>query len=319
VRSQLMSDERSTRHRRNRQENVIKLKSVKPYIPRKVLPIVRSAYRRSAAILTPMTTLLENVYYFLADTTDALTGRRDALVPPRRKIFVGAGDFRRIGEEFLRFFIELGRLKPNEKVLDVGCGIGRMAIPLTRYLNEDGEYEGFDVAPEGIKWCRAKITPRHPNFRFHLADIYNEWYNPGGKFEAADYKFSYEDESFDFVFLTSVFTHLLPRDMENYLSEIARVLKKDGGRCLITFFLLNPESLSLISAGRSTLDFRYRHETYRTVDENVPELAIAYDEQFVKDLYKKYGLCLVEIQRGAWCGREDFLTYQDVVVAEKSR
>ncbi len=58
-----------------------------------------------------------------------------------------------------------------------------------------------------------------------------------------------------FVLLTSVFTHMLPQDMDNYLSEVARVLKPDG-RCLITYFLLNPESLALIDAEESSFNFQ---------------------------------------------------------------
>ena len=38
---------------------------------------------------------------------------------------------------------------------------------------------------------------------------------------------------------------MLSADMENYLKQIARVLKP-GGRCLITYFLLNPESAKLM-------------------------------------------------------------------------
>lgn len=51
-----------------------------------------------------------------------------------------------------------------------------------------------------------------------------------------------ERSSFDFVFLTSVFTHLLPEDMNNYFSEVVRVLTH-ARRCLITYFLLTFESL----------------------------------------------------------------------------
>ena len=49
------------------------------------------------------------------------------------------------------------------------------------------------------------------------------------------------DNSFDLVFLTSVFTHMFAGDVENYLSEISRVLKP-GGKCLITWFLLDEVS-----------------------------------------------------------------------------
>ncbi len=176
----------------------------------------------------PIKSIMQKIYYFPADTIDSLLGRRDELTPPKGINFAGAGDFKEIGGEFLQYFIELGELKPNGKVLDVGCGIGRMAVPLTNYLTDGGTYEGFDIVADGINWCRKEISPKYPNFHFQSADIYNKEYNPKGKYKASEYKFPYGDESFDFVFLTSVFTHTLPNDMENYFSEIARVLKRGG-------------------------------------------------------------------------------------------
>lgn len=241
----------------------------------------------------------------------------DELIPPEELIFVGSGDFKSIGEEFLRHFTELGNLKPNETVLDVGCGIGRMAVPLTSYLNQDGGYEGFDIVDVGIDWCKGAITSKYPNFSFQLADIYNKNYNRSGKYKAAKYRFPYENETFDFVFLTSVFTHMLPKDMENYLAEIARVLKK-GGRCLITFFLLNEESLHLSSIGKSTLDFKYSLGSARIADKKIPEAAVAYYESSVLTLFEKYGLEIKQpTHYGIWCGRISHLSYQDIIIAFK--
>ena len=82
---------------------------------------------------------LKKVYYFPIDAIDRLKGR-DSMIPPRSMIFIGAGDFVKIGEEFKNHFINLAGLQPNNRVLDVGCGIGRMAIPLTGYLTPGGEY-----------------------------------------------------------------------------------------------------------------------------------------------------------------------------------
>lgn len=260
--------------------------------------------------------ILKRIYYFPSDIMYRFRGR-DSMVPPKSMIFVGDGDFEKIGQEFKRYFIELANLQPNNRVLDVGCGIGRMAIPLTDYLSPEGEYWGFDIVIKGIEWCQSRISPKFSNFHFQHSDIYNRHYNPHGKVRAQDFKFSYDDEFFDFVFLTSVFTHMLPSDLENYLSEISRVLKT-GSKCLITLFVLNEESENLVHLGRSTLDFRHKIEGCLTANKKDPEAAIAYNEESVKRFFEKYGLKIIQpIHYGSWCKRDNFLSYQDIIVATK--
>ncbi|RLA90379.1 MAG: class I SAM-dependent methyltransferase [Deltaproteobacteria bacterium] len=180
-----------------------------------------------------------------------------------------------------------------------------------------GSYEGFDIIPDEINWCKENISTKYPNFHFQLADIFNKNYNPKGKLNANGYKFPYEDESFDFVFLTSVFTHMLPKDVDHYLSEIARVIKRNK-KCLLTFFLLNKESYKLINIKKSSLNFKYEFGNYKTIDPNIPEIAISYDESFIIDLIKKNGLKIIKpIYYGSWCGREDFLSFQDIIIVSK--
>ena len=255
---------------------------------------------------------------WLLDTADVLLGRRDNLIPPRRLVFIGSGDFQKIGNEFVEHFKRLAGLEAHHRVLDVGCGIGRMAIPLTKYLSATGSYEGFDIVPQGIEWCLKQISPRFPNFNFRLADIRNTEYNPDGVVTADIYRFPYADGSFDFVFATSVFTHMLPREVKNYLSEIARVLRP-GGRCLITWFLLNPESRELIDKGRSDLDFRYPVDGCLTINTRIPEEAIAYAEDYALELYAQQLTLDRPVRYGSWSGRSDYLSYQDLCIAQKSR
>ena len=123
-------------------------------------------------IRKPLASTARTVLDLLGDACDRVTGRRDALTPPRRLQFVGGGDFRAVGQHFLHLFREVGDLRPDERVLDVGCGVGRIAAALTGYLSTKARYEGFDVVPEAIRWCQRAITSRHPNFRFQLADRY---------------------------------------------------------------------------------------------------------------------------------------------------
>lgn len=263
-------------------------------------------------------TILRPVYWFALDILELLTGKRDPLTPPHKLRFVGAGDFQEVGKEFFRYFVDLCELKPDARVLDVGCGIGRMAVPLTRFFTS-GSYEGFDIVPKGIDWCTGKITRKYPNFRFQLADVHNKMYNPGGRFSASEYRFPYPDDAFDFIFLTSVFTHMLPADMENYVSEIARVLKP-GAKALITHFLINGESRDLIDRNQSMFRLRDTGKGYWTRSEEDAEQAIGYDEGPVKLLYKKHHLSIIEpIHHGSWCGRKDYLSFQDIVTVRKRK
>jgi SAM-dependent methyltransferase len=232
-------------------------------------------------------------------------------------VATGYGTFRQAGEEHLQRFIKEGGLKPADKVLDVGCDLGRMAAPLTRYLDENSHYEGFDISRRDIKWCQKQISTRYPNFHFQVADIYNKRYNPRGRHKASGYRFPYEDDSFDFVIVSAIFPHMLPPGMENYFSEIARVLKKDG-KCFITFRLLNTESSKLVKEKKADVNFCYEFKDYWTVDKRSLHHDIAYDEQFIRGLYKKYGLDIKEpIRYGWWCGRRDFLSHLDIIVASK--
>jgi SAM-dependent methyltransferase len=209
-------------------------------------------------------------------------------------------------------------LAPNERVLDAGCGVGRIAVPLTGYMSSEGSYEGFDIEPQAITWCRENITPSYPNFQFQVADIYNKRYNPGGTQQPYEYRFPYPDDSFDFAFLASVFTHLLPDAVDNYLSEISRVLRS-GGRCAISYFLLNEHSIGRIEAGKiSKQTFSHNYSTYRLQNDKVPEAAIAHDENNIRSMYEKHGLRVMEpVKYGSWAGGEG-PGRQDVIWAVKN-
>ena len=84
---------------------------------------------------------------------------------------------------------------------------------------------------KSIAWCQQKITAKHPNFRFQVTNIYNPCQSGKGRQKAHEYRFRYEDKSFDGVFLASVFAHFVPKEMTRYVFEISHVRKK-GSRCI---------------------------------------------------------------------------------------
>jgi SAM-dependent methyltransferase len=241
-------------------------------------------------------------------------------MPPEHMIpGVGGGGVKRfveIGEEFLGLFKRVGALEPTDDVLDVGCGCGRMAIVLGDYLDPTTRYEGFDVVREYVDWCADNITSQRPNFKFQHVDIFNKNYNPTGTLQGDTFRFPYDDDSFDFAFLTSVFTHMLPADVAHYLEELHRVMRP-GQRVFATYFVLTPEVHQLNDSGKSQIKMLPTDDGYWTSHYEIPEAAVAYEEADLNALHKAHGFESDGFHFGSWSGRDKFLSYQDIVVLRK--
>jgi hypothetical protein len=81
----------------------------------------------------------------------------ELLPPPELQDRAGVSGptvFKATGNEFLVYLVDLCGLQPGDAVLDVGCGSGRKALPLTGCLNREGRYAGFDVAREARRGTR---------------------------------------------------------------------------------------------------------------------------------------------------------------------
>lgn len=228
------------------------------------------------------------------------------------------GSFLVAATDYLGYLIQLAGMKRDSHVLDPGCGLGRMAFMLAHYLGPNARYEGFDIMEDLVRWAQREITSRAPQFRFEHANIYNKGYNDGGTIKASEFQFPYRDESFDVVFLTSVFTHMLAGDLRHYLDEIHRVLKP-GGRCLATSFLMNDESRVLIGEGRSSQALVHPVEEAFTVNPEIPEWAVGFDEDLLLGWIAERRFTLAGKYYGGWCGRGRFTDYQDILVLEKSK
>jgi ubiquinone/menaquinone biosynthesis C-methylase UbiE len=123
----------------------------------------------------------------------------------------------------------------DSRILDIGCGSGRLAIGLVRRL-PDVEYHGLDVLHRHIHWCSRWISTAHLSYRFSHLDAYSERYNLSGKRIDATFRLPFPGDYFHIVYLYAVFTNMTSEDVGIYLQEIRRVAMP-GGRIFISAFV----------------------------------------------------------------------------------
>lgn len=272
----------------------------------KVIKLLRAGRNLALLALSPL------------DYFSRLLNDKKDLPPLHLRRYVGPlGGFESSGAEFMSYLRLLAELRPEERVLDIGCGCGQMALQLERYLNDKGGYVGVDIHQPSIRWCQKNIGSRRSNFQFAHIDVRNLAYNPRGIHSAETYQFPFEERSFDLILLKSVFTHMRPPEVSNYLRDVSRLLKSNG-RWLATFFLLNEEQARLAEEGVNDVTFKYGEGVWRYRLEQSPESAVAYAESYVMTLIEQHGLRLkAPIYYGRWAGRKDGLSYQDILLLEK--
>jgi len=110
---------------------------------------------------------------------------------------------------------ELLRLKPSDRILDLGCGEGRHAI--TAYMLEDVQSVGVDLSLKDLQTTRERFN------EFRDADNDNKCLCIS---VANGQRLPFADNSFDKVICSEVLEHI--PEYRKVLAEITRVLKTGG-------------------------------------------------------------------------------------------
>ncbi len=112
-----------------------------------------------------------------------------------------------------RMVVEMAKIKPGDKVLDVGCGTGNLTLTAKKYVGASGSVYGIDASPEMIGEARKKAKHSSLEAVFEVGLIE---------------KLPYPDATFDVV-ISRLVIHHLPDDLKRRgFAEIFRVLKPGG-------------------------------------------------------------------------------------------
>ncbi|MGB1285299.1 MAG: methyltransferase domain-containing protein [Aggregatilineales bacterium] len=161
------------------------------------------------------------------------------------------------GQGIAAFIAEKAKLKSTDKLLEVGIGTGRVAVPLSAHIDH---IYGVDIA----RLMMQKIHEKSVANTIHLSES-----------DATQLPFA--DSSFDACLSVHVF-HLIP-DMESCMQEINRVL--------------NPEGILLYASGPFGEGFADLNSVW---NQHTPKYTGARNQEQVDELLTEYGWHIPEIE-----------------------
>jgi SAM-dependent methyltransferase len=195
-----------------------------------------------------------------------------------------------------RQLLEHFGLQRSSQLLEIGCGIGRLAYELASFFDEDGRYTGFDIAPEPIAWLNEHYAPQLPGFRFDLVEVRNRSFKVTDGAAASEFRFPYPDAAFDMVCAFEVFMHLPLEGVRNYIDEIVRVLRP-GGTAVLTFMAIWEHEVEPVHGGRPFVAVGDGVHTRFPDEEGV---GMGYGVELIRKLFHDVGLEPVTEIEGTW-------------------
>lgn len=115
--------------------------------------------------------------------------------------------------------VALAGVKPDQHILDIGCGTGTLAVMLKRALS-GVQVVGLDPDPKALRRARIKAQRAAVSVQFD---------------EGFADELPYKRGSFDRVFSSFMFHHLEEHERVRMLHEVVRVLKPGGLFHLLDF------------------------------------------------------------------------------------
>lgn len=242
--------------------------------------------------------------------------------------WVGGSDPEAVGDACYGILKRYVTMNASSRLLDFGCGIGRVLLSVLKHQPGIGHVTGLDIMPQVIRFCDEQIATVLPRTSFELMQGSNDHYDEFIKAAGAASPRSQAEilkaygSHFTAAYAFSVFTHLEKADFKSLLGFLAQVLEP-GGELLFTGFLLTPYSRRAIEQ-RDTL-FPFGETAYEEDGQifvgNVSDRLgfIAFDLALVEQMVFDAGLVITQVEHGSWTGAGFSSSLQDVIVCRRPR
>ena len=242
--------------------------------------------------------------------------------------WVGGSDPEAVGNACRGILDRYLTINAGSRLLDFGCGIGRVLLSVLNHTPTVGRVTGFDIMPQVINFCDEHIASAFPQTSFEVIqgsnDHYDQFVSAAGVTVAKNREQlqSTYGSTFTGAYAFSVFTHVEMSDFRSLL-ELVGGLLEPGGEFLFTSFLLTPYSRQAIEQ-RSGL-FPFGETAFEGNGSvfigNVSDRLgfIAFDMALVEQVVFDAGLVITHVEHGAWTGSGFSPSLQDVIVCRKPR
>lgn len=240
--------------------------------------------------------------------------------------WVGGSDPEAVGNACRSILDRYLTINANSRLLDFGCGIGRVLLSVLNHMPSVGRVTGFDIMPQVIRFCDANIATAFPQSSFDLIQGSNDHYDQfvlAAGAAVAKTREQVEREynsSFSGAYAFSVFTHVEMGDFRSLL-KLVKGLLEPGGEFLFTSFLLTSDSRQAIEQRSGLFPFG---ETAFEADGKVfignvhDRLGfIAFDMALVQQMVFDAGLVITHVEHGSWTGSGFSPSLQDVIVCRR--
>jgi hypothetical protein len=217
--------------------------------------------------------------------------------------------------------------------LDLGCGYGPMAVAFLNFIKlqdekSDSKYLGIDINKTAIDWLKIAYKDNSQfKFLWHYADLQKDYLQSKSlgietnkDSDGSEVEYDLEDFKYNIQWSMSYFTHLTPTACDKIL-KLIYTKGEEGAMQFNSWLIIDKESKFALQAKMANRLLPYDMGTYLTRSNINPLTVTAYKEDFIKNIYKKNNLKIIDILKGNWRGTNNydnnFKLSQDLIVSKK--